>query len=487
MIRRARPFLILAGAGAVVALQAIRHEPPEAGSAAVGGVLAPCPDGSGQCGVVEVPENRADPDGRVIELNVLVLPATGRAARPDPLFLLAGGPGQAAVALAPLVAPRLAPVRETRDLVFVDQRGTGDSNPLACEIDEEAALESGQIALAREDVERCLAALDADPRFYTTPIAMDDLEAVREALGYGRINLWGGSYGTRAATVFMRRHPESVRAVLLDGMAPVNMRLPLHFAADGQRALDLTLRACAADPGCAERYGELDASIRDLLRSLDHEPPSRYPVRHPRTGEWEDLPLTRNAVAAALRGVLYAPNLAAMLPLIVEQALVGDFGPLMALADPVAGPQLELGMFLSVVCAEDVPFLDLEEAERAAENTIFGAFIAEAFAASCAHWPRGDIPAGYRTPVRSDAPTLLLSGEMDPVTPPRWAERAARTLSNARHLVVPGTGHGTLGAGCVPDLIAEFLETADPDALDASCIEGIARPPFWLAPTGPES
>ncbi len=480
-----RTFVLLAGAGAVVAIQAIRHQATDAPGEEAG-VLAPCPDGNGQCGIVEVPENRNAPDGRTLGLNVRVLPATGRDTRPDPLFLLAGGPGQAATTLVPIVGPRLAAVREHRDLVFVDQRGTGDSNPLACEIDEEAALASGQVSLTREDVERCLADLDADPRWYTTPVAMDDLDTVRETLGYRQINVWGGSYGTRAATVFMRRHPESVRTAILDGMAPVDMSLPLHFAADGQRALDLMLEACARNDLCAERYGNLGESIENLLRSLDHEPPSRYPVRHPRTGEWEEIPLTRDAVAASLRGMLYLPNLAALVPLIVEQALMGDFGALMALADPVAGPQLELGMFLSVVCAEDVPFLDREEAETAARDTVFGNFIVEAFADSCAHWPRGAIPAGYRVPVRSDIPVLLLSGELDPVTPPRWARHAAATLPNSRQVVVPGTGHGTLGAGCVPSLIAEFLDSADPEALDTTCLEGISRPPFWTAPTGSE-
>ena len=365
--------------------------------------------------MLEVPENRDDPESRTIELNIRVLKATGQDTRPDPLFLLAGGPGQAATTLAPLVAPLLAEVREARDLVFFDQRGTGDSHPLSCEIDEEAALESGQIALTREDVERCLAGLSADPRLYTTPVAMDDLEAVRKALGYGPINLWGGSYGTRAATVFMRRHPASVRAAVLDGMAPVDMRLPFHFAGDGQRALDLMLEACAEEPACDERHPSLRESIENLLRSLERT--ENHPVRHPRTGEWEEVPLSRDTVAAALRGALYAPGIAALVPLIVEQALMGDFGPLMVLMDPFSGPELEVGMFLSVVCAEDIPFLDREEAEQAAQRTIFGSFIVEAFADSCVHWPRGTLPAGYREPVRSDVPTLLLSRRTGPGHP----------------------------------------------------------------------
>lgn len=464
---------------------------PEVGE--TGSELTPCPPGDGPeralCRTVEVPEDPDAPEGRTISLRVMVLPAEEEGAAEDPLFILAGGPGQAATDLATAAAARLPEVLQVRDLVFVDQRGTGASNQLTCDLfEEEPALssETGLAEIPEAEWRECLAQLDASPEHYTTPVAMDDLETVRRTLGYGRINLWGGSYGTRAALVFLRRHPESVRAVVLDGVAPVDMRIPLHFAADGQRALDLLLDSCAAAAGCAERFPRLREMVDELLRSLDRDPPRRFRVRHPRTGEWEETPLRREEVAGILRAMLYAPDIAALTPLVVESALDGDFGPLLVFADPVAGPQIAPGMFLSVVCAEDLPFLTEAEAAAASEGTVFGAFMVRAMQEACRVWPRGELPPGYRDPVVSDAPVLILSGALDPVTPPRWGEHAARTLSGSRHLVVPGAAHGALGAGCAPRLVAEFLDTADPGVLDASCLEGIGRPAFWRSATGPD-
>lgn len=439
------------------------------------------------CGVVEVPEDRSNPEGRTIALDVLVLPATEPGGPPDPLFILAGGPGQAATDLAPLLARALENVHRRRDLVFVDQRGTGDSNPLTCDLleDELAFADAVPVEVTEDDWRTCLADMDAAPEHYLTAVAMDDLEEVRRALGYGQINLWGGSYGTRAASVFLRRHPGSVRAAVLDGMAPVDMQIPLHFAGDAQRALDLLIEACEQDTGCAARFPGLGDGIRELLDSLDRDPPRRFRVRHPRTGEWEEIPFPRPTAAGVLRAVLYSPAYSALAPLIVESARNGDFGPLLTLADPAVGPDLSLGMFLSVLCAEDLPFVDSEQAFEAAGGTVFDAVAVEQMQEACAVWPRGELPPGYREPVRSDAPVLLLSGELDPVTPPRWGEHAAATLSGARHVVVPGAAHGTLTIGCVPELIAEFLDSADPGTLDTSCLDGLARPRFWFGATGP--
>ena len=494
MPKSPRRLRLLVGAGIAGILILLRlgggDEPEEPDPDAAEGVLAPCPPGEGPggalCGVVEVPEDRGDPEGRQIALDILVLPATEQGGEPDPVFFLAGGPGQAATDLAPLLGSALQGIRVRRDFVFVDQRGTGDSNPLTCDFLEERVSYYDTVPEEFGEAEwrECLDSLDADPEHYTTPVAMDDLEEVRKALGYDRINLWGGSYGTRAATVFLRRHPESVRAAILDGMAPVDMRIPLHFAEDGQRALNLLLDACAADPGCGARFPGLADSIETLLASLDQDPPRRFRVRHPRTGDWEEVPVRRELVAGVLRATLYSPTYASLVPLLVESALDGDFGPLLTFADPAGGPTLAIGMFLSVLCAEDTPFLTEEEAARAAEESFLSGSMAAEMLEACAVWPRGELPAGYREPVRSAAPVLLLSGELDPVTPPRWAEHAAETLPNSRHLVVPGTGHGTLAAGCVPRLIGEFLDAADPAALDPECLEPLRRPRFWFSATG---
>ena len=484
-------FAAMGLAGAAIAVGCVGGEEAAPEEEETARILSPCAPGDGPegalCGVLEVLEDRADPAGRRIALNILVVPATEQEARPDPVFYLAGGPGQAATDLAPLLRTFAPDLFRNRDSVFVDQRGTGASNPLTCDFLEERTgyFDGMPEELTENDWRECLDSLDASPEHYTTPVAMDDLEEVRSALGYGRINLWGGSYGTRAASVFLRRHPESVRSVILDGMAPVDMRIPLHFPADGERALHLLTTACAADPACDARFPDLRNSIETLLDSLDQDPPREYRVRHPRTGDWQEVPISRELVAGVLRAVLYSPASAALVPLMVESALDGDFGPLMVFADPVAGPQLAVGMFLSVLCAEDVPFLTLEEAAEAAEESFLEPLLAEQMREACAVWPRGELPAGYRDPVQSEAPVLILSGELDPVTPPRWGDHAAATLPNSRHLIVPGTGHGTLQAGCATRVIGEFLEAGDPAAVDASCLSEVARPPFWNSATGP--
>ena len=491
-----RRWRLLAGLGTLGILTLYRvgsdtPEEPDEESAEAESIVSPCPPGEGVegglCGTLEVPEDRANPEGRTIALNILVVPAAEQGGEPDPVFFLAGGPGQAATDLAPLLRRAVPDLFLRRDFVFVDQRGTGDSNPLTCDFLEERVtyFDSVPEELSEADWRECLDSLDADPEHYTTPVAMDDLEAVRVALGYGPINVWGGSYGTRAATVFLRRHPQNVRTAILDGVAPVDMRIPLYFAEDGQRALTLLIESCAADAACDARFPDLAISIETLLASLDQDPPPSYRVRHPRTGDWQEIPIGREVVAGVLRAVLYNPASTSIIPLMVESALDGDFGPILVFADPVAGPQLAIGMFLSVLCAEDVPFLTADEAAQAAEESFLDTLMAEQMQEACAVWPRGEIPPGYREPVASDAPVLILSGELDPVTPPRWGDHAAATLPNSRHLIVPGTGHGAMMAGCAPELIGEFLDTADPAALDADCLSGISRPPFWRSATGP--
>ena len=491
-----RRWRLLAGLGTLGILTLYRvgsdtPEEPDAEGAEAESIVSPCPPGEGVegglCGTLEVPEDRANPEGRTVALNILVVPAGEQGGEPDPVFFLAGGPGQAATELAPLLRRAVPDLFLRRDFVFVDQRGTGDSNPLTCDFLEERVtyFDSVPEELSEADWRECLDSLDADPEHYTTPVAMDDLEEVRVALGYGPINVWGGSYGTRAATVFLRRHPESVRTAILDGVAPVDMRIPLYFAEDGQRALTLLIESCAADAACDARFPDLAISIEMLLASLDQDPPPSYRVRHPRTGDWQEISIGRELVAGVLRAVLYNPASTSIIPLMVESALDGDFGPILVFADPVAGPQLAIGMFLSVLCAEDVPFLTADEAAQAAEESFLDTLMAEQMQEACAVWPRGEIPPGYREPVASDAPVLILSGELDPVTPPRWGDHAAATLPNSRHLIVPGTGHGAMMAGCAPELIGEFLDTADPAALDADCLSGISRPPFWRSATGP--
>ena len=446
-----------------------------------------------RCGSLTVFEDRAAGTGRTLDLEIVVIPAVSDNADPDPLFFLAGGPGQAATELAGPTLPLFADVRRSRDLVFVDQRGTGGSGRMRCAFlestsDEEAVGESLQIdELPLDELRECLAEVEAaaDPRQYTTPIAMDDLDDVRAALGYERINLYGGSYGTRAALVYMRRHPERVRTAVLDGLAPVAMRLPSNMNADAHRALDRLFADCAADPGCREAFPDLPQTFASVLEALEAGP-RRIDTIHPRTGEPFSLEVSALAFASGLRAALYSTTLSSLVPWTMVRAAAGDFAPFLALLTPLVetGDAINLGMFLSVICAEDVSRLPAEEAERLAGEGTLGRLSMEVTAGACTVWPAAELPESYFEPVRSAAPALLLSGDLDPVTPPRWAEAVLDGLSDARHVIAPGAGHGVLPRGCTRDVVAEFIEAGTHADLDVSCIEQLRRPPFLLSAAG---
>ena len=446
-----------------------------------------------RCGSLTVYEDRAAGVGRTIDLNIVVIPAVSDNPEPDPLFFLAGGPGQAATEVAGPMLPLLADIRRTRDLVFVDQRGTGGSGRMTCaffdrEVDEQQVGESLQIdTLPLDELRECLEEVEtaADPRQYATPVAMDDLDDVRAALGYETINLYGGSYGTRAGLIYMRRHPERVRTAVLDGLAPVSMRLPSNVNADAHRALDRLFADCAADAGCREAFPDLAQTFARVIGELETGP-RELDTTHPRTGEPLELTLTAASFAGGLRGVLYFPTAASLIPWTIARAADGDFGPYLAQIVPLldAGEILNLGMFFSVICAEDVSQLADGDAARLAADGILGRHLIEVTASACTVWPAADLPAGYFEPVRSDVSTLLLSGGLDPVTPPRWGEEVLAGLSNALHVVAPGAGHGVITRGCADDVVAEFIETGSHAELDVSCLERIRRPPFLLSAAG---
>ena len=485
-----RCFAILSLAATILAGGADAQPALELADCRLDGVPVPA-----QCGSLTVFEDRAAGTGRTLGLEIVVIPAVSDNADPDPLFFLAGGPGQAATELAGPTLPLFADVRRSRDLVFVDQRGTGGSGRMRCAFfeaasDEEAVGESLQIdALPLDALRECLAEVEAaaDPRQYATPIAMDDLDDVRAALGYERINLYGGSYGTRAALVYMRRHPERVRTAVLDGLAPVAMRLPSNMNADAHRALDRLFADCEADPGCREAFPDLPQTFAAVLEELEADP-RRLDTIHPRTGEPFALEVSALAFAGGLRAALYSTTLSSLIPWTVVRAADGDFAPFLAQLTPLVetGEAINLGMFLSVICAEDVSRLPAGETERLAGEGTLGRLSMEVTAGACTVWPAAELPEDYFEPVRSDAPALLLSGDLDPVTPPRWGEMVMDGLSDALHVVAPGAGHGVLPRGCTRDVVADFIEAGTHTGLDVSCIERLRRPPFLLSAAGTE-
>jgi pimeloyl-ACP methyl ester carboxylesterase len=434
------------------------------------------------CGTHEVWEDRETKAGRRITLHVAVIPARQRTREPDPIVVLAGGPGQGAIGLVTQVMPLFSRLNDTRDIVLLDQRGTGFSHPLDCGEEDDSAMQSiFEDAIPEKAVRECLAALDADPRHYTTTVAVADLDEVRARLGYGTLNLWGGSYGTRVALEYLRRHAPHVRSLVLDGVAPAGMKLPLSFVDDGDAALERLLEACAAEKHCARTYPHLRETIAAVRGRLARVP-ARVVIQDPRTGERQAITVSENVFLSGIFRPLYVAELASLLPYGVAAAADGDFNPLLAqnleFADDVA-ENLSLGMHLSVICAEDVPRITPQDLEKVSRS-FFGRALIDDFIRACRLWPKGRVPDDFYEPVRSDVPALILSGGIDPATPPRHGSVAARTLPNARHLVAPQLGHGVSLHGCAPRLIESFIRKGTAQGLDGGCLERIPRPLFVL-------
>ncbi len=450
------------------------------------------------CGRIERPLDPDAPQGTRIQVHYAVVPALARQRLPDPVFFLAGGPGQSAIDLAGPMARLLSRSAQRRDLVFVDQRGTGRNAALAC--DAPPAVPPVALLLdtaaARQRLQACRERLQSLPhgdlRFYTTTVAMQDLDAVRAALGAPQINLVGGSYGTRAALEYQRQFPQRVRRLVIDGVAPPDMALPEAFAIDNQAALDQVYAACAADAGCAARHPRLQADWRRFVATL----PRAVDVTHPATGRTERVTLQAEAMASLLRAPLYAPALAAALPDAMGAATQGRIEPLVALASALGGGPMKLaeGQHFSVICAEDMRPAPAPPASATASAPDFGRAFSSLYREVCAGWPRGDVPEGFYTMPRASGAALVLSGGADPVTPPRHGERAARALgAKARHVLVPQAGHGVLGIGCTRDLVHRFIAAeTDVQALqfDAACLTRIPRPPVFTplaAASAPET
>lgn len=473
--RQARRLLLLSCFLPLLAATAQAQNPSLPRTCRLEGVPEPA-----RCFTLEVAENPAAPTGRKIPLQVAILQATEGASGEPPLFLLAGGPGQNARSLAPYVFRFFNKGRRTRDIVLVDVRGTGGSNPLDC--DDGNLLERSSAMLTPEEIDRCVAKLSqtADLRFYSTYHAMRDIDLVRQALGAEKIALWGGSYGTRAAMVYQKLFPEHTAAVVLDGVAPYEVTLPAHYARDGQRALDLLFARCEADPACRALLPAPEKTLATLLDRFTAEP-LLLSLPHPRTGENTRLLLSRELFTSSLRTLLYGAEGAAYLPFLLNQAEKGDYLPLAgAFITTVEqmNQTMYLGFTFSVLCSEDLPFIDRAEAERISRDTFLGTTDLDAWTAVCSRWPRTELPADFAEIPTSQVPALLLSGEIDPVVPPVWGDLALKSFPRGRHLVVPATAHNTSHVGCTSRLIEKFLEEGSCENLDVACLREVQPAPF---------
>ncbi len=459
-------------------------------------VLEPCRisdrDGlvsvAARCGKLALAEDPDDPEGPQIELAIAVVPAIATRAKPDPLFLIAGGPGQGAIeGYAPILGA-YAGIRRERDLVLVDQRGTGDSNRLDCAMPDDA-LESGDITPAqlRAIAVDCLKALPGRPQFYTTSIAVRDLDAVRAALGYETINVAGGSYGTRVAQHYARRFPERTRAIVLDAVVPPALALVPQIAIESQRALDALFARCAAHPDCNSRFPDLAAQFAKVNSELRRAPVA-ISMPDPVTGEFRAVKVTRGHLMTMARMLTYSDRTASILPLVLHEAATnGNYLPLAAQAE-ILGEGLEdmiaMGMHHSVVCAEDAPRFTGAVARSELERTYLGTLMLDGMSAICEVWPKGPVDADFGEPLSSKVPALLLSGEFDPATPAVYGAAAAAGFANALHIVVPGQGHGQARLPCIQGLLRRFIESGSAAGLDTACVAQIRPAPFFISFSG---
>lgn len=448
-------------------------------SASAGGSAA------ARCGWYPVRENRDDPISKELKLHVAVIPALRLKPAADPLFIVSGGPGQAASDFYLSTAAAFSRIRRDRDLVLVDQRGTGRSNRLDCMLPDDSEFTTLDPQKLQALVRECRASLPGDPRYYTTSIAVRDLDDVRAALGYAKVNLYGISYGTRVAQHYMRRYPARVRTAILDGAVPAEVALGPEVAIEAQHAIDSALQRCDRDAACARQFPRLPAQFTALLERLRKEPVT-VSIQHPLTGALTTTTLDAGRLSAAIRLLSYSDETVSTLPLLIyeaqalrePQALAAQY---LRIASSVE-EQVAQGMDFSVVCSEDAPRWDQEKVTwEDLAKTYMGAGFMTAMRAVCEQWPSGPVDADFHEPLHSNVQTLVLSGTNDPITPRRYADRIMKGLSKAKHIVAAGQGHGQLANGCIPRLTAEFIAAGTAAGLDDSCVRSIGPTPFMLS------
>jgi pimeloyl-ACP methyl ester carboxylesterase len=471
--------MVAAGHGSVataaIVLQECRLESPsEGGSVAAG------------CGWLEVAEDPQQPTGRKIRLHVAVVPALRLQPAADPLFVLAGGPGQAASDFYTAMSAAFVRIRRDRDIVLVDQRGTGRSNRLDCTFDEDADFAHVNQEQLQAQARACIAGLKADARFYTTSVAVRDLDAVREALGYAALNLYGVSYGTRVAQHYMRRYPQRVRTAVLDGVVPVELALGPDISLQAQRALTVLFDRCASDTRCHAEFPDLRGDFAELRGQLA-KAPIKTQVPDPLTARMTEATLGNAELAAAIRLLSYSDETASVLPLLIHQAHgeapQGMIAQYLMISRNLQA-QIAYGMHFAVTCSEDAPRWSTVDVDaQQLRESYMGDALMSGMQTICSVWPRGPVDPDFNAPLRSDVPTLLLSGGNDPVTPAAYGERAAASFAHGRHIMLRGQGHGQLAVGCMPRLVAQFIAERQLANDELKCLDNVVPTPFMLSTT----
>jgi len=444
-----------------------------------------------ECASLEVPENYAAPNGKTIRLAIAKIKSMSSRPEADPFTMISGGPGQSAIESYIGVRGAFEKIREHRDIYLIDQRGTGQSNQLQCKSDDDAYMDpfDYDAETVKRLTQECLEAASGDPRFYTTSIAVRDLDGVRAALGVAQWNVYGVSYGTRVAQHYLKQYPDGVRTVILDAVAPPPINLGPDIALESQRAIEQMAKRCNADKHCQKIFPNLSERTKALVADLRREP-KLVRFENFSSGKVEEIEFGPMHVALTMRLLAYSAHGVSILPSMLHDAYEQDnFAPLARQATMISddlGNSMSLGMHNAVVCSEDLPFIDPAKVDRdALQDTYLGAEGWDSLIAICSVWPSGEVDEGFKELAHSNKPALVLSGSIDPITPPAYAEMIMPGLSNSLHIVNPEQGHMQAGVGCMPTVMAVFVETADPKALDYECLKRQTPEPFFINANGP--
>lgn len=437
-----------------------------------------------QCGKLTVPENYQQQDGEKITVNFVVLPAIDNSDNKEPLMFLAGGPGQSAASLAGGLYKAFNEIRKTRDLILVDQRGTGESHPLQCEdLDEQDVYQAKSDEFTVEVVKQCLANLTGDLSQYNSENAIRDFDAVRAALGHEKIAIYGGSYGTRAGLVYMRMYPQSLSAVILDSVGPIEVPIGL-FGQSSARSFAMLVENCQKEPSCHKAYPELLKEFKQVVAQLE-QAPLTLSIPHPRLGTQTPLFIDKSKFLSTIFTQLYSVEGRSLVPLIIHQAAQGNYAPFAGLtAASDNGMEMFVGLTFNIVCNEDMPKVTEEMFSADADNNFNGEISHFAWKVACPVWPQYRPSDEFYQPVTADIPTLIISGELDPVTPPSNGDHSANTIPNNKHIVMKNSSHTPGSSACAISIFSEFLTKKDPKNLDESCLEDIPEESFMTGLNG---
>jgi pimeloyl-ACP methyl ester carboxylesterase len=433
-----------------------------------------------ECKTFSLPLDYSNPKGQTVDVFAAVMPSRGGKASSDPLVLLAGGPGQAASEVIQLVDAVVGDLRNGRDVLIVDQRGTGRSHPLACD-----SIESNIVTLEAysKAIKECREAESLPVRHFNFENIVRDLEEIRASLGYEQLNLWGISWGTRTAAHYLRRYPDKVRSVVVDGVLPPQVPLVGTVADSVERAKNLLIEDCKISAACNARYPDIDGTLQKLL-AMAKAGDLVFDGVNPLTGEAEKNNIDFITAINGLHALFYNADVTTAIPYALDEAVKGNLKPWLVYSFNTSALESPIytGSFLSIFCGEEMSKVTEDSVRVAGKDSFAKDAHYQLWNAGCKAWDYVPAAPDSHEVLESDVPTLVLSGKLDPITPPSMGDEWVKSFSNSRHIVLEGTGHNTSFSACMPTLITGFVKNLDVEALETECLDHLKRLPIITGP-----